>query len=131
MRRIYKIKYLCFFILIISCNSQKDLAGNFENKFSVPFYEKPFFTINGINTLIFQYNFELHQDSTYNVYNCLCKSEGKFEVRNDSLILLNKSQRTDSIPICFEKYEYRIKNGGNKIIRRDEKQIERLYKIKQ
>lgn len=130
MRRIYKIKYLYFFILIISCNSQKDLAGNFENKFSVPFYEKPILFIRGIDSIKLNYNFELHQDSTYKVYNCLCKSEGKFEVRNDSLILLNQYKRTDSIPICFERYSYRIKNGGKKIIRRKGIFIERLYKQK-
>lgn len=130
MTHFYKIKYVLFFPFLFSCNLQKDLVGNYENKFSIPFYEKPIFTIRGIDTLRFQYNIKLSNDSTYLVYNCLCKSEGIFQVKNDSLILINKSEKKDSTPICFEKNIYRIKNGGKKIIKRNGNIIERLYKQK-
>lgn len=125
-----KIKYVLLFLIILSCSSQKEIVGRYENRYSVSIFEKPIFKIRGINTLKYQYNFEFSKDSTYKVYNCLCISEGKFEIRNDSLILINQINKTDSTLICFEKNSYRIKNSGRKLIRRDGSEIERLYRQK-
>lgn len=125
-----KIKYVLLFLIILSCSSQKEIVGKYENKYSVSIFEKPVFKIRGINTLKYQYNFEFLKGSKYKVYNCLCISEGKFEIKNDSLILINQINKTDSMPICFEKNSYRIKNSGRKLIRRNGSEIERLYRQK-
>ncbi len=123
--------FLLGLFVLNSCNSQKEVIGRYENKFSVSSIERPFFHLRGLTTLKFQYNLEFYEDSTYKVDNCICESSGNYLVRNDSLILVNTYKSTnDSIEICFDSFSYRIKNNGKTLVRREGKQIERLHKVK-
>lgn len=131
--RLGKIKYLLFIsVILTSCASQTQLEGNYENKFSISTIEKPLWIVRGLNILVHQYNIEIRKDSTFKVYNCACESAGRIYVKNDNVYLINEitKNENDSIEICFENYEYKIRRNGKMLIRRDGNKIERLYKVK-
>lgn len=125
----HRTKYFIILVFsLFSCTPQIELLGNYENKLSIPLYEKPIFFVRGIDTLEFHYNYKFYRDSTYTVYNCQCQSNGYFKIKNDSIFLFNQSVRNDSIPNCFENNSYQIKNQGKKLFRRKGNVVERLYK---
>lgn len=117
-------------ILLSSCVSRKEISGNYENRFYISKVESPFFLLRGLNSLEFKYNIEFKKDSTYLVFNCLCNSEGKFSIKNDSIFLLNQTEQQDSVEPCFDSYSYKIRNNGKKLTRRNGNTLERLHKVK-
>lgn len=131
-----KFSKVIYFIIIlfasIACTPQLQLEGRYENRYEIPLIEQPIFKLRGLNTLVYQFNIEIKSDSTYLVYNCLCNSSGQVLIKNDSLFLINQTQKTekDSIETCFDEYAYKIKQNGKKLIRRDKNTIERLYKLR-
>jgi len=117
-------------ILLSSCISQKEVSGKYENNFYVSRVERPFFLLRGLNTLEFKYNIEF-KDYTYLVYNCLCNSQGRYFIKNDSVFLFNeKIAQQDSVKPCFDTYSYKIRNNGKMLTRRNDNKLERLHKLK-